>query len=162
MLTMAITDDVSALAVLARRLCGNSSDADDLVQDTLERALRARERYNEQGNRLGWLAVILKNRFRDRYRAARREAQPSATIDEIAMPEVSEPAAWERITPAQLSAALAELGPAFRSVYELYARGWAYADIARELDISINTVGTRLLRARAKLRAILNATLHVC
>jgi RNA polymerase sigma-70 factor, ECF subfamily len=155
MMTMALTDDVSALAALARRLCGNAPDADDLVQDTLERALRARGKYIEQGNLRGWLATILKNQFRDRYKAARRQARPSDALDEIAMPEKPEPEAWQRITPEQLDQAMARLEPAFRQVYELHARGWSYAEIARELDISINTVGTRLLRARAKLKAIL-------
>ena len=44
-MTLALSDDVPILAALARRLCGNSFDADDLVQDTLESALRARGRY---------------------------------------------------------------------------------------------------------------------
>ncbi len=162
MFTMALTDDVSALAVLARRLCGNTSDADDLVQDTLERALRARGKYIEQGNRRGWLAVILRNRFRDRYRASRRQAQPSDEIDDIATPEQPEAAPWEAITPEQVDAALVELDPRYRRVYELYTRGRAYSEIAEELGISINTVGTRLLRARAKLKAILNATSRLC
>jgi RNA polymerase sigma-70 factor (ECF subfamily) len=159
---MALTDDVSALAVLARRLCGNRADADDLVQDTLERAIRARGRYLETGNRFGWLAVILRNRFRDHYRAVRRHAEPSDALDQIATPDAPTPAPWERITEAELCAALAELDPPFRQVYELHARGWAYAEIATELGVSINTVGTRLLRARAKLRAILQATTPVC
>ena len=161
MLTMALTD-VSALAVLARRLCGNAPDADDLVQDTLERALRARGNYVEQGQRRGWLAAILKNRFRDRYRASRRQAQPSDQLDEIAAPEEPELETWQRVTPEQLDNALAALDPTFRRVYELHARGLAYADIARELGIGINTVGTRLLRARTKLKAILNASMLVC
>jgi RNA polymerase sigma-70 factor (ECF subfamily) len=160
MLTMALVDDVASLAVLARRLCGNAADAEDLVQDTLERALRARGRYDEQGNRFGWLATILRNRFRDGYRASRRRAVPCDGIDQLAMPEPVEPSAWERVTDAQLDGALAQLEPGFRNVYELYARGFAYAEIARELGISINTVGTRLLRARAKLKTILDA--RVC
>ncbi|MEO7096966.1 MAG: RNA polymerase sigma factor [Polyangiales bacterium] len=161
MFTMALTDDVSALAIIARRLCGNSSDADDLVQDTLERALRARGKYIEQGNRRGWLAVILRNQFRDRYRSSRRRATDHE-VDDIATPVEPEAPAWASITSEQIGVALAELDPRYRAVYELYARGWAYAEIARELDISINTVGTRLLRARAKLKAILNATSPVC
>jgi RNA polymerase sigma-70 factor, ECF subfamily len=159
MLAMALPDDVSALAILARRLCGNRHDADDLVQDTLERALRARGRYLEQGSRFNWLAVILRNRFRDRYKASRR-ARPSDALDEIPMPEVPEPEPWERITPADLDAAIAQLPEVFREVCELHARGCSYADIANELGISINTFGTRLLRARVKLKAILAA--RVC
>ena len=162
MLAMALTDDVSVLAAIARRLCGNSFDADDLVQDTLERALRARGRYVEEGNRRGWLAVILRNRFRDRCRVARRQVAASDEVDDIATPAAPEPAPWEHITDAQLEAALARLGAPFRRVYELHALGHSYVEIAEELDISVNTVGTRLLRARAKLKAILNPTAPSC
>jgi RNA polymerase sigma-70 factor (ECF subfamily) len=154
--------DVPALAAIARRLCGNPFDADDLLQDTLERALRARECYAERGNRRGWLATIMRNRFRDRCRAARVLPVPSDQLDELEMSAPGEPAPWERITAEQLDAALAQLDPLFRRVYEMQAAGQTYAEIAHELRISINTVGTRLLRARIKLKAILNATATVC
>lgn len=147
--------EVSALATLARQLCGNSFDADDLVQDTLERALRAQSRYVDRGNRTGYLATILRNRFRDQFRVMRRQTQPTNEIDRVPAPDPTELAAWEHVTPDQVSQALSQLDDSFRRVYELYARGRSYGDIARELGISINTVGTRLLRARAKLRGLL-------
>jgi len=111
--------DVPTLAAIARRLCGNAFDADDLVQDTLERALRAGDRYAEQGNRRGWLATILRNRFRDRCRAQRVQPTSSDELDQVATPEAVEPAAWEHITAAQVGEALARLEPPFRAVYEL-------------------------------------------
>ncbi len=154
--------DVPALSAIARRLCGNSYDADDLVQDTLERALRSGECYYEQGNRRGWLATILRNRFRDRCRAVRKHAVPSDQLDEIAMPDPVEPPAWANITAEHLDEALARLDPPFRRAYQLHASGYSYADIAHELRISINTVGTRLLRSRTKLKAILNEMATVC
>ena len=158
MTTLAL-EDVSALATLARRLCGNSFDADDLVQDTIERALKAAHRYDEQGNRRGYLATILRNQFLDRCRSARRRPRCSDELDLVAAPETAAPAVWEHFTGAEIEAALAQLPAGFRQVYELHARGWAYADIARQLGLSMNTVGTRLLRAREKLRAILVASL---
>ena len=154
-MTTLVLEDVSALATLARRLCGNTFDADDLVQDTIERALKAAHRYDDQGNRRGYLATILRNRFLDRCRSARRRPRCSDEIDLVPAPEAAPCETWEHFTGAQISDALAQLPPAFRQVYDLHVRGWAYADIARELGISINTVGTRLLRARRKLKAIL-------
>jgi RNA polymerase sigma-70 factor, ECF subfamily len=154
--------DVPLLAAIARRLCRNPFDADDLVQDTLERALRAGAGYMEQGKRRSWLAMILRNRFYDRCRAARARAIASAEVDEIATPDPTEPPPWEHITAAQIREALAQLDPPFRRVYELHASGRAYAEIASELGISINTVGTRLVRARSKLRLSLNSIASVC
>src|SRR5450432_2116280 len=150
----ALQADVPVLASIARRLCGNSFDADDLVQDTIERALRAGDRYTEQGARRGWLATILRNRFRDRCRRA--QPSPSDELDQIAAPEPTAPRMWEHLTDADIAEALVRLPHPFRRVYEMHAAGYAYADIARELGISINTVGTRLARARTKLKVILN------
>jgi len=154
-MTLAIADDVPALVELAQRLCGNRADAEDLVQDTIERALRAR--YNERGTKKGWLATILRNRFRDRCREVRLEPMPLASIDHAPTPESEELPTWKRVRDEDLAAALAELDAGFREVYELHARGLSYAAIAAELGISINTVGTRLLRARAKLKQLLRA-----
>jgi RNA polymerase sigma-70 factor, ECF subfamily len=154
--------DVPFLSAIARRLCGNRFDADDLVQDTLERALRARSAYVEQGNRRGWLATILRNRFRDRCRSAFAQPLPSDALDQVAMPEAAKPASWEHITTDQITDALQQLEPAFRGVYERHANGSSYAEIAGELGISINTVGTRLLRARSKLKVILDARSTAC
>ncbi|MFT3698884.1 MAG: RNA polymerase sigma factor [Kofleriaceae bacterium] len=152
MTTLAFAEDVSALAQLARRLCGNSADADDLVQDTLERALRAEARYAERGQRRGWLATILLNRFRDCRRNTSRHAVPSAAIEYFAAPDAEQAQAWQAVTDSDLSAALDRLDPGFRRVYELHAEGLSYSEIADELGISINTVGTRLMRARHRLR----------
>jgi RNA polymerase sigma-70 factor, ECF subfamily len=155
---LVLHDDVSALATLARCLCGNSADADDLVQDTLERALRADSRYVERGTRRGWLATILRNRFRDRHREKARHPVQSVTIDKLPCPEPDEPAQWEHFTEDQIAVVLEQLEPGFRHVFELHTLGYAYKEIATELGISIKTVGTRLFRARTKLREILLAS----
>jgi RNA polymerase sigma-70 factor (ECF subfamily) len=161
MSSFAFADEVPLLIEIARRLCGNPFDADDLVQDTLERALRAR-RYVEQGNRRGWLATILHNRFRDHCRSRRLRLLPNDELDQVSMPDAPSPETWEHITMDHITEALEQLDPGFRRVYELHASGSSYAAISRELGISINTVGTRLLRARSKLKVILNARSSVC
>jgi RNA polymerase sigma-70 factor (ECF subfamily) len=155
MTTIALREDVAALGILARRLCGNAADADDLVQDTFERAFRAGHRYEDRGNRRGWLATILRNRFIDRCRHKRTFELAAVELDHIPAQEPTARPAWESITTAQVAAALDQIGESFRRVYELHAAGHSYHAIARELGISTNTVGTRLFRARAKLEAIL-------
>lgn len=153
MMCLALDDEVTSLAELARRLCHTREDAEDLVQDTLERALRGS--YIEQGTRRGWLATILRNRFRDQCRELRRQAVPISTIEHAPMPPSEELQPWQRVTEDQFAIALAKLDVEFRRVVELRAAGRSYAEIASELKISVNTVGTRLLRARAQLRETL-------
>jgi RNA polymerase sigma-70 factor (ECF subfamily) len=158
----ALQADMPVLSTIARRLCGNRHDADDLVQDTIERALRAGDSYSEHGTRLGWLATILRNRFRDSYRMTRRQATPTGEPDVHAAPEPAAVAAWEHITAGQVAEAIAQLPQPFRRVYELHAGGHAYTAIADELGIPVSTVGTRLARARGRLKVILNAKVGVC
>ncbi|HWM88239.1 MAG TPA: sigma-70 family RNA polymerase sigma factor, partial [Kofleriaceae bacterium] len=148
--------------LLAEHLASGKADARDLVQDTFERALRAWERLPADSNVRGWLVTILHNLFIDRCRRARRA--PTTTIpDELQAPPPEEvaPPAWADVTPEQLHAALAELDGEFRRAYELHAlEGWSYRRIADELGVPVNTVGTRLLRARRKLRVILLRSLR--
>jgi RNA polymerase sigma-70 factor, ECF subfamily len=152
----AIREHEAVLRGIARRLCGNAADADDLVQETYEKALRALDRYADQGNLRSWLATILNNLFIDRCRKAKR-APRTEGIDEleVATPEPPAPPAWASVTAEQVHAALTKIGPEFRQVYELHAAGRSYDEIAKELGIPKNTVGTRLIRARKKLKELL-------
>src|SRR5262249_9675603 len=71
-LVTAVRDHEAVLRGIAVRLCGNQADADDLVQETYERALKAFGSYSDQGNLRSWLATILNNLFIDRCRKAKR------------------------------------------------------------------------------------------
>jgi len=150
-----------ALALLARRLCGNDADADDLIQDTYEHALRALDRYRERGNLRGWLVAILRNVFVDRCRKAKLARVQSIESLDVAIADTIPPPAWTAIGAAQVEGALSELAPEFRRVYELHAAGKSYDEIAETLGVAKNTVGTRLLRARKKLKARLEAVVQV-
>ena len=154
--TDAVREHEPLLLGLARRLCGNEADASDLVHDTYERALRAWERYTDRGNLRSWLVAILNNLFIDRCRKARRTPRSESVEElEIAAPEIVAPPAWSNVTGAQVEAALAQIGIEFRRVYELHAAGRSYDEIAAALQIPKATVGTRLLRARKKLKEVL-------
>jgi RNA polymerase sigma-70 factor (ECF subfamily) len=149
----AVREHEALLTGIARRLCGNEADAADLVHDTYERALRAWDRYADRGNLRSWMVAILNNLFIDRCRKTRRTPRTEAIEDlELAAPEPSAPPAWSNVTEPQINRALATLGAEFRRAYELHALGRSYDEIALELNIAKATVGTRLIRARKKLR----------
>jgi RNA polymerase sigma-70 factor, ECF subfamily len=141
----------------AIRLVHLPQDAWDLVQDTFEHALRGYERFQPGTNLRVWLMTIMHHLFIDRCRRQAREPN-SAPIDdnEIASPEPNAPRMWETITDEQIAAALADLESPFREVYELRLFvNCSYDEIAERLTIPRSTVGTRLMRARQKLKKAL-------
>lgn len=138
---------------LARKWCRSPLDPDDLVQDALERALRScRPPDTNEG---AWLSRVMRNLFIDRVRqqAARREQLEHGVL---ATGVADDGAWWERLSEADVRAEVARLPPQQRTTFELFTfAGKSYDAIAEELGISKNTVGTRVLRARQALRAML-------
>jgi len=142
-----------ALERSARRLCRNRHDAEDLVQSTLVRALQARAQFLPGGNIGGWLYTILCNHHRDNIR--RRTGLQVPLPDDVpdhTRPDVEETSALLATPPEAALEALRELAPELRDPLELWViHGKRYREIADQLDIPINTVGTRIRRARHKL-----------
>jgi RNA polymerase sigma-70 factor (ECF subfamily) len=154
-----VVEHQPALYAFALKLCGQPQDAHDLVQDTFEKALRADAGGVERGNDRAWLFTVLHHLFIDRYRRRVRGPQ-HASIDEVdvAAKEPEPPPAWTALSVEQVQAAMAGLDPEFRDAYRMHAlEGLGYAEIAAKLGLPVSTVGTRIMRARRKLRAILQA-----
>lgn len=147
------------LYATALRLCGgNAQDARDLVQDTLERGLQRISQLPPGSNVRGWLGTILHNRFIDLCRTRSRE--PVEALDDRTEATVSAEsqgeAAWEKISSDQLRQAIEHLDDDLRLVCQLHAlERRPYKEIAQRLRIPVGTVGTRLLRAKSKLRSLL-------
>ncbi len=147
-----------ALLAVAARICRNAADAEDLVQETLVRALDHAASY-QPGTRLrSWLVSVLLNLFRDRCRSERR--RPLHTVleeAELAAPEPEPSPRWTEIGPTELRAALARLDEDARAVFELHElEGRSYIEIAATLRIANATVGSRLSRTRQKLKELLS------
>src|SRR5574343_175518 len=73
-----LRDESKALKALAMQLSRNQDDAKDLVQDTMLKALRYREKFTEGSNIKAWLFTILRNSFINQYR---RTAKRNTFID---------------------------------------------------------------------------------
>lgn len=155
----ALADAKPVLSRIAERMCANAADAHDLVQDTFERATRLGLPPDVR-NPSGWLVTIMHNIFIDKCRAGKRRPSHEPLDDQHANirqldPDPPEPA-WSKITVDDVRAALAEIDPTYSEVYELHTfQGWSYERIAERLSIQRVTVGTRLNRARKKLREVL-------
>lgn len=149
------------LGRLAERLCANRADACDLVQDTFERAAR-QGLPDDVRNPRAWLIAILRNLFVDRCRRRARAVRHEPLHDGIAgdaTAMLDDPApVWTELGVADVRAALGKLAPMYREVFEMHVFDrLSYDAIAERLAIERVTVGTRLTRARKKLRVLLMA-----
>lgn len=140
----------------AMRLTGNHAHADDLVQDTIERALRFAAQYEAGTNLRAWAQQILFSVFVTRYRRQRREKRALRVL-------ASDPLAWTKPesfpqpdTNARLTLttekAVNSLPVGFRSVLMLVDVGQrSYREAASELGLPVGTVMSRLHRGRKML-----------
>jgi RNA polymerase sigma-70 factor (ECF subfamily) len=140
----------------ALRLTRDGASADDLVQDTIERALINREQFKPGTNLKAWVITIMRNLFMDECRRASlspREWPLVSPADEDGFD-----ARMELLSMHDIQDALAELPLPSREMFELsYFAGYGYREIAERFGRPMGTVGTHLMRVRLKLRAALEA-----
>ncbi|WP_224247459.1 RNA polymerase sigma factor [Hyalangium gracile] len=152
-----------AIRATGLRLCGNAAEADDLFQETCLRGFQKRASYKQGTNFLAWILTILRNCFIDRFRSRSRERSADVSAEEVqervAAPEQEAQPRWAHIGPEQLQEAVEKLPEQFRLVYQLHAlEKRSYNEIAAQLGIPKDTVGTRLIRARRRLKELLLPT----
>lgn len=136
----------------ANRLTHQPAQAQDLVQETYQRALESRGRFQPGTNLRSWLFCIMRNLHCDHLRRDRRQAvSPEQDVDDLPDKPV-DAGIWDQLTEADVELALASLPAQPRQALLLHGlEGKSYAQIAEQLEIPIGTVGTRLLRARRRL-----------
>lgn len=158
-----VRDHRASLLRIARRLCGNSHvDPEDLVQETLERALANLDRLEEREveSREAWLGATLTHRFLDHCRRQRTETQALPQLSAVQEQEVSiegtSSGSWAQVSDEALQGAIDRLEARHREAYVLHARGYKYQAISREMGIPMGTVATWLYQARQQLRRLLS------
>jgi RNA polymerase sigma-70 factor, ECF subfamily len=145
----AIVDLIPRLRRYARALVGDRFAADDLVQDTLERAWAKFHLYRGGTDLRAWLFTVMHNVHVNRVRAQR--PTDAITVD---LPEVAQAAVQgDSLMVRDMDRALAKLPDEQREVLLLVAlEDLSYEEAARALGIPIGTVMSRLSRARERLR----------
>jgi RNA polymerase sigma factor (sigma-70 family) len=136
----------------ARALAGDRASADDLVQDTLERAWAKLHLYRRGTDLRAWLFTVMHNVHVNKVRAL-RATDPL----EDEMPELAQRAPQgDALLVRDLDRAVARLPADQRAVLLLVTlEEMSYDEVARTLGIPIGTVMSRLSRARDKLRAMM-------
>lgn len=150
-----IVELIPRLRRYARALVSDRARADDLVQDTLERAWNKFHLWRPGSDLRAWLFTVMHNVHVNQVRASRDHAVLDDEGPEMAVAAVQGASLEIR----DLERALAVLPPEQREVLLLIAlEDMSYAEVAAMLDIPIGTVMSRLSRAREKLRALMHGT----
>lgn len=153
----AITEHIPRLRRYARALAGDSHRADDLVQDTLERALAKFYLWRRGSDLRAWLFTIMHNVFINQLKARRELALDEGVEEALPSAPQSDP-----LELRDLDAALRQLPVAQREVLLLVAlEQLSYAEVSKTLGIPVGTVMSRLSRGREQLRALMSGTANV-
>src|SRR5438046_9504864 len=146
---------VPSLRAFAISLCGNVDRADDLVQETLLRAMANIDSFQPGTNMAAWLSTILRNLFRSEYRKRRREVED--TDGSYAERLKSQPEQTGRVEFMEFRAALGKLPADQREALILVgASGFSYEEAAELCGCAVRTVKRRVNRARRRLADLLS------
>jgi RNA polymerase sigma-70 factor (ECF subfamily) len=152
---------VPGLRARALHLAGNAAQADDLVQDTIERALRFEAQFVSGSSLRAWATSILFSVFVTRFRRARRERTALRVLagdpNAWTLPDDHRPDAYVALT-RSTTASLDALPPGFKAAIEMVdVEGQTYRDAAGALGVPVGTVMSRLHRGRRMLKESLAA-----
>ncbi|MEO6147268.1 MAG: sigma-70 family RNA polymerase sigma factor [Sulfuriferula sp.] len=156
-----IIEHIPSLRRYARALTGGRpDDADDLVQDTLERAYAKWHLWRIGSDLRPWLFSIMHNLF------VSQVTQLKSRVSHVTLDDMSEIATRatqsERLEGLDIAAAVTRLSPELREVLLLVAlEDFSYAQTAKALGIPIGTVMSRLARARQRLRGFMDGSIPV-
>lgn len=155
-LSKKINNEQPALNSYALQLTKNTEDANDLVQETLLKALTYQAKFKEGTNLKGWLYTIMRNSFINNYRRLIRRNTFIDTTDNTYFLDSSsfttENLGENKFLAEDLKEAIAGLPEDLKITFELNMEGFKYHEIAEELDIPIGTVKTRIFVAKRRLR----------
>jgi RNA polymerase sigma-70 factor (ECF subfamily) len=151
----AVLSAVPSLRAFAISLCGNVDRADDLVQETLLRALANINSFQPGTNMSAWLFTILRNHFRSEYRKRRREVEDAD--GSYAETLKSHPEQHGRMEMSEFKTALAQLPSDQREALILVgASGFSYEEAANICGCAVGTIKSRVNRARTRLAELMS------
>lgn len=151
-----MTAEIQPLRNYALSLTHNSEDSNDLVQETVLKAYRYKDKFEAGTNLRGWLYTILKNSFINNYR---RDMKRNTFLDStdntyfLDLPShKTENQAELKFIHKDLEQAIDELPLELKITFTMNVEGYKYHEIAEELAIPIGTVKTRIFVAKRMLR----------
>lgn len=142
------------LRAFARSLCNDPTQADDLAQEALAKAWKARDSFEPGTSIKAWTFMILRNQFYSEKRRSWRSTPLEAEVAENTLVANDDPTVPMELL--ELRAALAKLPDDQREALILVgAGGMAYEEAAQVCQCAVGTIKSRVSRARRALEAIM-------
>lgn len=145
------------LKYFALSLTRDKEQAEDLLQDTLMKALTYQDKFKDNTNLKAWLHTIMKNTFINNYRKAQRTRTVITTRDDVEVVGLVAGARQDtpesRLNLKEVMSYVNLLEPQYRIPFTMHNKGFKYKEIAEELDIPIGTVKSRIHLAKQRLMA---------
>jgi len=138
----------------AMKLTKNQTDAQDLVQDTVFRAFKNKDKFEEGTNFKAWITTIMRNSFINKYRKTKRKKHVSGPMEDYtyAIEGGKETESDTDIMNDDLTRIVDSLKDSYRVPFMASFKGFKYDEIAERLDIPLGTVKSRINYARKILR----------
>lgn len=135
----------------------NSQDAEDLIQDTMVKALRYQNNFREGTNVKAWLYTIMRNIFINNYKRKKFQNTIVDTTENQfflnSRAQLQENSVMSSINEKDILKSIDSLKPDFKIPFNMYRSGFHYNEIAEELGVPMGTVKSRIFHARKKLCA---------
>jgi len=156
-LTNQMCANTNALMGFAMSFTHDPEDANDLLQDTMIKALKYADHFIAGTNLKAWMFTIMRNTFINDYRRKAKKQKLMSTTEDFSNVDLLHSAAGNqgegKFQMADIQKALAKLKPELAIPFVRYFEGYKYTEIAEELQIPIGTVKTRIFGARQILMA---------
>jgi len=141
-----------SLKIPALKFTHNNNDANDLIQDTILKALKNKSRFKTGTNIKAWLYIIMKNTFISNYHKIDKRNTLVDPIDEGYNFNTSSTISYNEgasnISSREINKAINTLDKTFRIPFMMHYEGFKYNEIAEHLNIPMGTVKNRIHVAR--------------
>lgn len=152
-----ITSLRSTLKAFTRRFTTDREESNDLVQDTILKALTYREKFRDDTNLKGWLFTIMRNTFINNYRRNQRAKTIHDDTKELYYLNVEDKYTFNSPSSAfeycDIWKHINELKEDLLIPFKMHTSGYKYHEIAEHLGIPIGTVKNRIFHARKEIQA---------
>jgi RNA polymerase sigma-70 factor (ECF subfamily) len=160
----AVTRLHKSMRPIAMKLTRDPEEANDLLQETMLKAIANREKFSDGTNLKAWLYTIMKNTFITNYHRLVKRKTFIDTTENLhfinSTSSVAENEAGSQLAMKEIDSAIKDLSYEYKTPFLMHFKGYKYYEIADILNIPIGTVKNRIHIARKELKTKLVSYAH--